>query len=110
MLDPLLVLAELRTLKGSGLAGSKSCFVGAPSSLVDLVGRISGQVKSSQSSRGPAILPSQLYIVALKQFRLAEPRQILAAYDGMFEEAGDHLRMTKRQRVGLGKEGVSPGE
>ncbi|MGL1751830.1 hypothetical protein ACSTHE_00010, partial [Vibrio parahaemolyticus] len=50
---------------------------------------------TSVQRRGPAALNARLFIVALKQFRLASPDDIMKAYDEMLDEAGDCLKIGK---------------
>jgi hypothetical protein len=86
---------DLKTLKESGLTGEKVCFVGAPLSLANATSRIADRLGASAQTRGPAALNSRLFIVALKQFRLASSDEILSAYDEMLAQAGVCLKIGK---------------
>jgi predicted trehalose synthase len=44
-------------------------------------------------------LNSRLFIIALKQFRLASPEAIMSAYDEMLSLAGDSLKIGKALRA-----------
>lgn len=96
--DIRLIADDLKTLKESGLNGDRVCFVGAPLSLTDVTSRIADRLGSAAQRRGPAALNSRLFIVALKQFRLAPAEAILAAYDTMLLEAGEYLKVGKTLR------------
>lgn len=89
---------DLKTLKDSGLDGERVCFVGAPLSLTDVTSRIAERLGQQTLKRGPAALNSRLFIVALKQFRLASADAILSAYDELLAQAGDYLKIGKTLR------------
>lgn len=89
---------DLKTLKDSGLDGDRVCFVGAPLSLTDVTSRIAERLGQQAQKRGPAALSSRLFIVALKQFRLASADAVLSAYDEMLSQAGDYLKIGKTLR------------
>lgn len=104
-IDTRLIADDLKTLRESGLLGERVCFVGAPLTLTDVTSRIAERLGPEAQRRGPAALNSRLFIVALKQFRLAPSEAIVAAYDAMLEEAGDCLkigRMLRTRRMELG--------
>lgn len=90
---------DLKTLKESGLAGERVCFVGAPLTLADVTARIAERLGPEAQRRGPAALNSRLFIVALKQFRLAPAEAIMTAYDEMLCEAGEYLKIAKSLRA-----------
>lgn len=96
--DTRLIADDLKTLKDSGLNGDRVCFVGAPLSLTDVTSRIAERLGPAIQRRGPAALNSRLFIVALKQFRLAPPEAILIAYDEMLCQAGACLKIGKTLR------------
>lgn len=96
--DARIIADDLKTLKGSGLAGDRICFVGAPLSMTEVNSRITARLGQAGQMRGPAALASRLFIVALKQFRLAPPEAILEAYDELLAEAGDYLKIGKTLR------------
>lgn len=93
--DSRLIADDLRILKDSGLDGTRVCFVGAPLSLSEATSHIADRLGTSVQRRGPAALNARLFIVALKQFRLASPDDIMKAYDEMLDEAGDCLKIGK---------------
>ena len=97
-IDIHLVGDDLKTLKESGLDGPRVCFVGAPLSMTDVTSRIADRLGPVAQKRGPAALNSRLFIVALKQFRLASPDAIMTAYDEMLVQAGDYLKIGKTLR------------
>lgn len=90
---------DLKTLKESGLVGDRDCFVGAPLILTEVTSGVAGRLGPEAQRRGPAALNSRLFIVALKQFRLAPAEAIMAAYDEMLEQAGDYLKIGKTLRT-----------
>ncbi|MDE2442648.1 MAG: hypothetical protein KGP14_16665 [Betaproteobacteria bacterium] len=96
--DIRIIADDLKTLKDSGLIGERDCFVGAPLILTEVMARISGRLDGTIQRRGPAALNSRLFIVALKQFRLAPADAIIAAYDEMLSQAGDYLKIGKAMR------------
>lgn len=89
---------DLKTLKDSGLDGERVCFVGAPVSLTDVTSRIAERLGQQAQKRGPAALSSRLFIVALKQFRLASAEAITSAYEEMLRSAGESLKIGKTLR------------
>lgn len=97
--DTRIIADDLKTLKESGLAGDRVCFVGAPLSLTETTSRLADRLGPAAQRRGPAALNSRLFIVALKQFRLASPEAIMTAYDEMLVQAGDCLKVGKTLRV-----------
>lgn len=97
--DPRLISDDLKTLKESGLNGDHVRFVGAPVSLSEVTSRIATRLGPASQRRGPAALNSRLFLVALKQFRLASSEAIMAAYDEMLEQAGDSLKIGKSLRT-----------
>lgn len=97
--DIQIVADDLKTLKESGLNGDKVCFVGAPLAMADATARIADRLGRNVQRRGPAALNSRLFIVALKQFRLASPEAIKAAYDEMLLQAGASLKIGKTLRA-----------
>lgn len=92
------VADDLKTLKESGLIGTRVCFVGAPLSLTDVTSRISTRLGHQGKQRGPAALNSRLFVVALKQFRLASADVITSVYDDMLTQAGGNLKIGKTLR------------
>lgn len=98
-LDAVLIMDELATLKESGLAGTRTCFVGAPCHLVEVVARISTRIAHELPGNRRSIMASQLFLVALKRFRLAAPDEMLGAYQRMVEEAGSALKIPKDMRM-----------
>lgn len=96
--DTQLIADDLKTLKESGLDGDRVCFVGAPLSLTEVTSRIADRLGTAAQRRGPAALNSRLFIVALKQFRLASSEAVLAAYDEMLAHAGDSLKTGRTLR------------
>ena len=97
--DTRIIADDLKTLKESGLAGDRVCFVGAPLSLTESTSRLAERLGPAAQRRGPAALNSRLFIVALKQFRLASPEAIITAYDEMLIQAGDCLKVGKTLRA-----------
>jgi hypothetical protein len=97
--DTRIIADDLKTLRESGLAGERVCFVGAPLSLTEATSRLADRLGPAAQRRGPAALNSRLFIVALKQFRLASPEAIMTAYDEMLVQAGDCLKVGKTLRV-----------
>ncbi|MFM5929812.1 MAG: hypothetical protein ACKOPQ_02780 [Novosphingobium sp.] len=97
--DTQLIADDLKTLKESGLDGDRVCFVGAPLAMAKVTASIAERLDASVRKRGPAALNSRLFIVALKQFRLASPEAIMAAYDEMLQLAGDSLKIGKALRA-----------
>jgi hypothetical protein len=97
--DTRIVADDLKTLKESGLAGDRVCFVGAPLSMTEATSRMAERLGPEAQRRGPAALNSRLFIVALKQFRLASPEAIMKAYDEMLGQAGDCLKVGKTLRA-----------
>ena len=71
---------------------------GAPLSLTDVTSRIAERLGQQAQKRGPAALSSRLFIVALKQFRLASADAVTFAYDEMLTQAGDYLKIGKTLR------------
>lgn len=98
-IDTQIIADDLKTLKESGLAGDRVCFVGAPLSLTESTSRLADRLGPAAQRRGPAALNSRLFIVALKQFRLASPEAIMNAYDEMLRQAGDSLKVGKTLRA-----------
>ena len=96
--DVQLIADDLKTLRDSGLNGDRVCFVGAPLSLTDVTSRVAARLGPASQRRGPTALNSRLFIVALKQFRLAPSEAILGAYDEMLSQAGDYLKIGKTLR------------
>lgn len=97
-LDVVLIMDDLATLKTSGLAGRRSCFVGAPSCLVNIVSRISTNIARQLPDNPRPVMASQLFIVALRRFRTAASEEVLHSYELMIEEAGDVLKIPKDWR------------
>lgn len=97
--DIQLIADDLKTLKESGLDGDRVCFVGAPLTMAKVTDAIADRLDTSARRRGPTALNSRLFIIALKQFRLASPEAIMSAYDEMLSLAGDSLKIGKALRV-----------
>jgi hypothetical protein len=98
LVDVQLIADDLVTLKDSGLDGDRVCFVGAPLSLTDLTSRIAVKLGQQAHKRGPAALNSRLFIVALKQFRLASADAVTNAYEEMLAQAGGNMKIGKSLR------------
>lgn len=96
--DTRLIADDLKTLRESALLGDRVCFVGAPLTLTDVTARIADKLGPEAQRRGPAALNSRLFIVALKQFRLASAEAIMAAYDEMLDQAGEYLKIGRTLR------------
>lgn len=94
-----LIADDLKTLKESGLDGDRVCFVGAPLAMASITQGIVERLDGTVRRRGPAALNSRLFIIALKQFRLASPEAIMSAYDEMLSLAGDSLKIGKALRA-----------
>lgn len=98
-LEAVLIMDDLETLKPSGLTGSKSCFVGAPSRLVDVVSRIVSKIGAELPGNRRSVMASHLFIVALKRFRTAASDDVLQSYYSMIDEAGDATKIPRSKRV-----------
>jgi hypothetical protein len=94
-LEPQAIADDLRLLKESGLLGDKVCFAGAPMSLTEVTARIVERLGPDAQRRGPAAMNARVFIVALKQFRLAPAEAILTAYDAMLAATGSRLKLGK---------------
>jgi len=98
-LEAVLIMDDLETLKPSGLTGSKPCFVGAPSRLVDVVSRIVSRIGAELPENSRSIMASQLFIVALKRFRIAASDDVLQSYYSMIDEAGNAMKIPRGKRA-----------
>jgi hypothetical protein len=90
------ILDDLLTIKESGLLGEKACFVGAPSQMAKLASTIAERIcRDAPGNRRP-IIAWKLFMIALKQFRLAHPEDLRASYEDMVREAGDLIKLPAR--------------
>jgi hypothetical protein len=96
--DTRMIVDDLKTLKESGLVGDRVCFVGAPVAMADITRRIIERLGPEVRQRGAAALNSRLFIVALKQFRLAQADAIIHAYGEMLGQAGIYLKVGRTLR------------
>ncbi|KFD26751.1 hypothetical protein IH86_18600 [Sphingobium yanoikuyae] len=95
---PAMILDDLVTLKDSGLMGGRQCFVGAPTLLTQIVEEIVENITLNFPESRRSIMATQVFLVALKRFRLAASDDITLCYRQMLTEGGAAIKISKGQR------------